>query len=443
MFRERRLADRLIRPQLADPSISTAAARGFVRDGRNSRLPATMLAAKIQRSKQLMATPELLLQLPGPLFDEVLPPELSMAGCLSFVLVGLTFLFINLAILRKTAPRAALQQRQLYVKRQLFVFLALVLLRWAMYAAARHWTFGAWLFCLPLNVFETWCAQRHADLYEGRTTHPVSFRAVRLCLKVALAEIVAVTFLHRIQEPWLRTAGPAGAPLARAALGGCLLFDIGVDLAFYTLHRACHENRQLYKWVHREHHTLTGYEGGLTSHMGSGRTEHEDGAGRVAFDGSCPPTIGAIPPARHSAAPPLPSPKQEQNKTTHSRLVAWDTYEISWTEMTLIELGYAFGFGLVLLAYGEDFTLLDLAISLTWAHLVELLGHTSMSWTWNGNPLRLLQETMGLDLKVADHRCASQDIRDMNISPPLPLGFAHELDLERKSAASAAGSDRA
>jgi hypothetical protein len=315
-----------------------------------------LFAAKIHRASQLLATPELLLQLPNPLFDEVQPPELSATGCLAYAIVGITFIFINIAIVRKTAPRDAWSPRQLYVKRQVLVFLAVVLARWAMYAAARHLSFSAWLLCLPLNVFETWCAQRNADLYEGRPALLVSRRLVSLCAKVTLAEIVAVTFLHRIQEPWVRTAGPAGAPLARAALGGCLLFDVGVDLAFYTLHRACHENRRLYKWVHRDHHTRTGHEGGAEK---------------------------------------------------ETRLVAWDTYEISWAEMTLIEVGYGLGFGLVIWTYGHDFSLFDLAIMLTWAHLVELLGHTSMSWTWEGNPLRLLQETMGLDLKVADHRYAS------------------------------------
>lgn len=312
-----------------------------------------LFAAKIQRALQLLATPELLFQLPGPLFDEVLPPELSAAGGMAFVVLGVTFFFINVAIIRKTAPRGDLHARTLYAKRQMSVFWAVVLARWAMYAAARHLSFSAWLLCLPLNVFETWCAQRNADLYERRPALPVSPRLVRLCVKVTLAEIVAVTFLHRIQEPWVRTAGPNGASLVRAALGGCLLFDVGVDLAFYTLHRAWHENRQLYKWVHRDHHTRTGHEGGA-------------------------------------------------ERTT--RLVAWDTYEISWAEMTLIEVGYGLGFGLVILAYGQDFSLFDLAIMLTWAHVVELLGHTSMSWTWEGNPLRLLQEAMGLDLKVADHR---------------------------------------
>lgn len=36
-------------------------------------------------------------------------------------------------------------------------------------------------------------------------------------------------------------------------------------------------------------------------------------------------------------------------------------------------------------------------------HLVELLGHSTMSWTINGNPLRLLHETLGIELKVPDH----------------------------------------
>mmetsp|Transcript_34796 Transcript_34796/g.112278 ORF Transcript_34796/g.112278 Transcript_34796/m.112278 type:complete len:112 (-) Transcript_34796:323-658(-) len=69
-------------------------------------------------------------------------------------------------------------------------------------------------------------------------------------------------------------------------------------------------------------------------------------------------------------------------------------------------VGYVLGLalaGIVAAVFGSDVTLFHLALLLSWGHLVELLGHSTMSWTINGNPLRLLHETLGIELKVPDH----------------------------------------
>ena len=36
----------------------------------------------------------------------------------------------------------------------------------------------------------------------------------------------------------------------------------------------------------------------------------------------------------------------------------------------------------------------------SWAHVIELLGHTEMTWTPSGHAFRVIPELLGLDLEV-------------------------------------------
>lgn len=82
--------------------------------------------------------------------------------------------------------------------------------------------------------------------------------------------------------------------------------------------------------------------------------------------------------------------------------MAHETYELSFLETASILGSYLIGFELIGRVY--NYTLFDIALLVSWAHLVELLGHTQMSWTVNGHPLRIIPELLNLDLKVARTR---------------------------------------
>jgi sterol desaturase/sphingolipid hydroxylase (fatty acid hydroxylase superfamily) len=59
------------------------------------------------------------------------------------------------------------------------------------------------------------------------------------------------------------------------------------------------------------------------------------------------------------------------------------------------------GFELIGLLY--KYSLFDIALLVSWAHLLELLGHSQMAWSVSGHPLRILPEMAGIDIKIPDH----------------------------------------
>jgi sterol desaturase/sphingolipid hydroxylase (fatty acid hydroxylase superfamily) len=86
---------------------------------------------------------------------------------------------------------------------------------------------------------------------------------------------------------------------------------------------------------------------------------------------------------------------------TYGHLVAHETYDLSVVETASILGSYLIGFELIGLLY--KYTLFDIALLVSWAHLIELLGHSQMSWSVDGHPLRILPELTGLNLQIMDH----------------------------------------
>ena len=81
--------------------------------------------------------------------------------------------------------------------------------------------------------------------------------------------------------------------------------------------------------------------------------------------------------------------------------MAWETYTITLGENVGIVLCHALAM-LVLRACGP-LTALDLAMSITWAHIIECVGHTGMTWTPGPHPWRLLPLLAGIELSVPEH----------------------------------------
>lgn len=200
----------------------------------------------------------------------------------------------------------------------------------------------AWPLLIPLGIFETHSTQWLADRYAGR---PAERLTRHQCLKqvpIACTEALGLAVGFRVLP-----VAPGGA--SPAALVGCLwrapLFDLGLDLGFYAFHRACHANRRLYRWVHAEHHTDVG--------------------------------------------------------VTHGRLVAHETYTLSAAEALCILGSYLVGLGMV--SAVRPCSPFDLACLVSWAHSVELLGHTEMAWSPDGHPMRAVAEWCGLEIRAAEH----------------------------------------
>ena len=112
---------------------------------------------------------------------------------------------------------------------------------------------------------------------------------------------------------------------------------VGLDLGFYLFHRACHVNKFLYKQVHRDLHIDTA--------------------------------------------------------SKHGRLVAFETYTITWAETTRIAVSYVIGVGLVMLLKGSldvaPLSSFEFATLMSWGHNVELLGHTATTSTPRFHPMRV------------------------------------------------------
>ena len=113
-----------------------------------------------------------------------------------------------------------------------------------------------WPFILPIGLFEAWSVQAMADEYEGRPLKPLCLRAVRTQLKVSFLEAVGLTVGYMIW-PWVKIDDPTVESWLHAPWR-TFVFDIGLDVGFYTFHRSCHVNRTLYRWLHAPHHADTG-----------------------------------------------------------------------------------------------------------------------------------------------------------------------------------------
>ncbi|EOD36067.1 hypothetical protein EMIHUDRAFT_362735 [Emiliania huxleyi CCMP1516] len=310
--------------------------------------PADGLASLIQNSERLLA---LRAKLPtAGLLQTPTPRDFT-----DFVAVAACFLIFNLLVIRFTAPAPDVLRRIDYAMRQFSMLCFTILARWGWMTLAVYYSPWAAIAAWPLAIFETWSVQFNADVYEGRAMKGVTWRHASKCLVVLVMEGFGVfagfpLVVKLLGWRQMSSGAPTGAMLLHGAAGMTLAYDLGLDFAFYLFHRACHENRLLYRWIHKEHHTDTG----------------------KAF----------------------------------GPLVAFETYTITWSEASFIMVGYVLGLalaGIVAAVFGSDVTLFHLALLLSWGHLVELLGHSTMSWTINGNPLRLLHETLGIELKVPDH----------------------------------------
>jgi len=125
----------------------------------------------------------------------------------------------------------------------------------------QSWLYFALL--VPLTVFDTTSIQVVTDLFEGRPLKRPTLRHVGKFVKVAAIESIGYVLACQLW-PWLQTdayEGPTVAALAHA-VWRTALFDVGLDLGFYSFHRCCHVNRTLYRLVHAPHHTDTGKEYG-------------------------------------------------------------------------------------------------------------------------------------------------------------------------------------
>lgn len=186
-----------------------------------------------------------------------------------------------------------------------------------------------------------------ADRYSARPVVGLCWTQVCSCLRVAIVEGTGTLFALLVIGI-ADFSQPATARSLLSMLYFCPLFDAGLDLGFYLFHRACHRSKLLYKLVHLDHHADTARE--------------------------------------------------------HGRLVAYETYTITWVETASITSSYLLGFGLVALAKGgAALSLFEIATLITWGHTVELMGHTAVSSTPKHHPMRAVVELLGLDLLVIDH----------------------------------------
>ena len=122
--------------------------------------------------------------------------------------------------------------------------------------------FAAMLLIWPLTVFETTMAQWMMDMHERRPFVPMTRTQLANCLRVACVEGAGVLAAIELgpRSPLRLVVSTTSPPSARAILSLVVLsplFDLGLDLGFYTFHRACHVNKTLFALVHQDHHTDT------------------------------------------------------------------------------------------------------------------------------------------------------------------------------------------
>eukprot|EP00121_Abeoforma_whisleri_P003475 Awhi_evm1s3122 len=199
----------------------------------------------------------------------------------------------------------------------------------------------------PLTLFETFSTQFMGDRYSQRSTLGVCWSQIWTCLRVAIVEGSSSFLGLQLFKVADISLVPSSLSIVRMVYF-CPIFDLGLDLGFYTFHRLCHSNRFLYKLVHADHHLHTAKK--------------------------------------------------------YGRLVAFETYTITLIETISITSSYFIGLLFVIgVNGGKPLSILELAILLTWGHSIELLGHTAMSGTPKWHPFRLVIEMLQLDLHVIDH----------------------------------------
>jgi len=253
--------------------------------------------------------------------------------------MGTVWNFLYVAL---TAPRHDLVPRFKFTALNWARDVIVVSMRYFVICNGHHGSPLAWVFLLPLGIFETQTTQWLADWYEGRPMKNVTKHQVLKQIPVACTEAFGLSIGFRIFS--IAPGGPSPAALLHA-IWRAPLFDVGLDLGFYTFHRTCHKNRQLYRWIHAEHHTDVAKE--------------------------------------------------------YGQLVAHETYSISTIEALSILSSYLIGFELIGIVM--PYSLFDMAYLVSWAHTVELLGHTELSWSPNGHPMRIIAEWCRLELKGAEH----------------------------------------
>lgn len=203
-----------------------------------------------------------------------------------------------------------------------------------------------WLSLFPLIMAEVWILQLLADGIEKRPLKMLPREGARNCLRVAIFE--AIELMAVIRFFGIPAEDPTFMEVASAVYHGMWrapLFDLVLDSAFYLFHRSCHINKALFKHCHGHHHTHTGKDEG--------------------------------------------------------HLVAWETYTIDPVENIGIVLCHCLA--LCALRACGPLSALDLAIFITWAHVIEMIGHTGMSWTPGPHPWRLLPMIAGIELTVREH----------------------------------------
>jgi len=248
----------------------------------------------------------------------------------------------NLLYVRYFAPLYDRKARLKFVALSWCRDIIVVAVRYFIVCNGHHGSPLAWLFLLPLGVFETHTTQWLADWYERRPMKHITAHQVLKQIPVACTEAFGLSIGFRVFN--MAPGGPSPAALLDV-VWRAPLFDVGLDLGFYTLHRTCHKNKKLYRWIHAEHHTDVAKEYGI--------------------------------------------------------LVAHETYSISTIEALSILASYLIGFELI--GAVKPYTLFDMACLVSWAHTVELLGHTELTWSPSGHPMRIVAETLHLEMKATEH----------------------------------------
>ena len=231
------------------------------------------------------------------------------------------------------------------------------------------------LVLIPLTIFETAICQYLYYRHEHVPTPDVTVQQILNCCRTSIVETCGVILSLKVipgvfaeivphsqkvhpllsiicakfSKPVVHAPPPTFVEVLQL-LYLCPLFDLGLDLGFYTFHLTSHRNKYLFKMIHADHHTDTA--------------------------------------------------------KTHGRLVSYETYTITWLETAIIFFCYTLGLGFCLLAQTPTFaplTVFQLAALITWGHTVELSGHTSSTWTPSCHPQRVIFQILKLDLRVQHH----------------------------------------
>ena len=179
-----------------------------------------------------------------------MPTASSSRYAIEMLACWLSFVTFNLGWVAMTSPKVDRWRRMRFVCMmwpQQFLaivsrFLVMRLVKLASWEGLDHPALY-WPLLLPIGVFETWSIQAMADVYESRPVKPVCLKQVLNQLKITTAESIGVTVGYKIW-PWVRIDDPTLESLLHATWR-TFVFDIGLDIGFYTFHRVCHVNRAL------------------------------------------------------------------------------------------------------------------------------------------------------------------------------------------------------